>query len=180
MKKIRKVYSIWVCTDVPKKYQNTITAYNMAESNYVGDAHADKDSYDLLSVVMIGLGDPNDERSDGMLRFLNTLLSTEMPIDEKKRILQDEFKCSMMMNVSEEVLSMGSLGMALVKKGIEQGRNEGRQEGRDEGLREGRSEGILASIRSLMKKMGWTVIDAMNALDIPEDERQKYIEALAK
>lgn len=185
--KLRKVYSVWVCTDVPKYYQNTITAYQMTESNYVGDVQADKEHYDLLSVVMIGLGEPNGERSEGLLRFLSTLLSAEMSVDDKKRILQDEFNCSMM-NADEEVLSMGSLGLALVKKslergrseGLREGRSEGLREGRSEGLREGRSEGIMASVRNLMKNMGLSIIEAMNALEVPEEERQRYIEALSK
>ncbi|MBQ7567517.1 hypothetical protein IJT17_01790 [bacterium] len=55
--KLRKVYSIWVCTEVPKYYQNTIMAYSMAERSYFGNAPAEPENYDLLSVVMIGLGD---------------------------------------------------------------------------------------------------------------------------
>ena len=87
---------------------------------------------------------------------------------------------------------MGSLGLALVKKSLErgrseglregrsEGRSEGLREGRSEGLREGRSEGIMASVRNLMKNMGLSIIEAMNALEVPEEERQRYIEALSK
>ena len=153
------MYSVWVCTDVPKYYQNTITAYQMSESNVVGDVRADKEHYDLLSVVMIGLGDPYGERSEGLLRFLSTLLSAEMSVDEKKRILQDEFNCSMM-DANEEVLAMGSLGQALVDKT--------------------RIESTLTSIRNLMETMSLTLTEAMNALKVPEEERQRYIEALSK
>ncbi|MDO5297769.1 MAG: hypothetical protein Q4F00_14260 [bacterium] len=61
-----------------------------------------------------------------------------------------------------------------------EGRAEGRSEGRAEGRVEGRSEGLLDSIRNLMESMGWGVTEAMNALRIPEEERQQYIDALAK
>ena len=47
-------------------------------------------------------------------------------------------------------------------------------------MREGRSEGFLDAIRSLMESMGWGITEAMNALRIPEEERQQYIDALAK
>lgn len=30
------------------------------------------------------------------------------------------------------------------------------------------------SIRNLMKNMNWTIDQAMNALEIPEDKREKY------
>ena len=165
--KIRKVYSIWVCTDVPQYCRNTITAYQMAENNYVGTVQADKTNYDLLSVVMIGLGGSDDEGCDDLLRFLNTLLSADLPVDEKKRILQEEFNCPMM-DVNEEVQAMGSLGQALVDKT------------RIETRVETRKETVLTSIRNLMETMSLTVTEAMNALKIPEDERQKYIEALSK
>ena len=84
------------------------------------------------------------------------------------------------MDADEEELSMGSLGLALVKKSLERGRSEGLREGRSEGLREGRSEGIMASVRNLMKNMGLSIIEAMNALEVPEEERQRYMEALSK
>ena len=31
-----------------------------------------------------------------------------------------------------------------------------------------------ASIKKLMKNMGWTIDQAMEALDIPEEKREKY------
>ena len=65
-------------------------------------------------------------------------------------------------------------------EGLSRGRREGLREGRSEGLREGRSEGFLDAIRSLMESMGWGITEAMNALRIPEEERQQYIDALAK
>ena len=181
--RLRKVYSVWVCTDVPKYYRNTITAYSMAEENLVGDIRADKADYDLLSVVMIGLGDPDDGSCDGLIRFLSILLSAKMSAEVKKRILRDEFECSMM-DVDERILDMGSLGWALVKKsmqeGLEQGLEQGLERGRSEGRAEGRSEGLLDSIRNLMESMGWGITEAMNALRIPEDERQVYINKLSQ
>ena len=73
-----------------------------------------------------------------------------------------------MMDVNEEVQAMGSLGQALVDKT------------RIETRVETRKETVLTSIRNLMETMSLTVTEAMNALKIPEDERQKYIEALSK
>ena len=66
---------------------------------------------------------------------------------------------------------MGSLGLTLVKKSM--------QEGLEQGRSEGRAEGLLDSIRNLMESMGWGITEAMNALRIQEDGRQQYIDALA-
>ena len=67
-----------------------------------------------------------------------------------------------------------------LERGRIEGRAEGRSEGRAEGRVEGRSEGLLDSIRNLMESMGWGITEAMNALRIPEDERQVYINKLSQ
>ena len=46
--------------------------------------------------------------------------------------------------------------------------------GFDKGIKEGIKEGILSSIKNLMKTMGWSVQQAMNALKIPADEQDQY------
>ena len=51
--KIRKVYSIWICPNPPKKRENTITRYCVQEENLVGQVLEQKENYDLLTVVMI-------------------------------------------------------------------------------------------------------------------------------
>ena len=54
--KIRKVYSIWICPNPPKKRENTVTRYCVQEENLVGQVSEQKENYDLLTVVMICLG----------------------------------------------------------------------------------------------------------------------------
>ena len=43
---------------------------------------------------------------------------------------------------------------------------------------EGREKGILSSIRSLMKTLGFTAEKAMDALQIPPQDRAKYLAAI--
>ncbi len=54
---IQKVYSIWVCSNASEGEQSTITAYAMKEQQLVGHVIKDPEEYDLLSVIMIRLGD---------------------------------------------------------------------------------------------------------------------------
>ncbi len=48
----------------------------------------------------------------------------------------------------------------------------------DEGMEKGIEKGIelnqTNSIKKLMKNMSWTIDQAMNALEVPEDKREKY------
>lgn len=45
---------------------------------------------------------------------------------------------------------------------------------REEGKLEGKAEAICLSIKNLMATMKWTAKQAMDALQIPEAEREKY------
>ncbi|MDO5295345.1 MAG: hypothetical protein Q4F00_01720 [bacterium] len=178
--KLRKVYSIWVCTRVPKNRQNTITSYQISERNRVGKVCEKTANYDLISVVMICLGDEGGDNYQGILKLLGTLLTSKADIDEKKRILRDEFGIESDRNIDGEVMNMCNLSRGIEVRGIKKGRREGRSEGRREGRREGRSEGVLHSLRNLMANMHLNVDEAMNALGIPAEEQQQYIDALAR
>ena len=90
--KIKKVYSIWVCVNPSEEYKNTITQYSIRERQLAGHASADVRDYDLLSVVMICLGTEGDGNSDGLLRFLEVLLSEQRSAAEKKEILESEIE----------------------------------------------------------------------------------------
>ena len=58
------------------------------------------------------------------------------------------------------------------------------EEGVEVGLKKGRAEGVeeslMSALQSLIKNMGWSVEQAMNALSIPESDRPKYAAKLQK
>lgn len=60
--KIKKVYSVWICTKPPACRQNTINMYTIREENIVGDASEKKENYDLMPAIIICLGSPCRER----------------------------------------------------------------------------------------------------------------------
>ena len=162
--KIRKAISIWICADPPKYRKNTITRYAVQEENVVGDIVEKRENYDLITAVLVCLGNEGDDKYTGILRLLEVLLSSERKPDEKKRILQDDFNIKMTRELESEVLLMCNLS-----KGIE-----------ERGIKEGIKEGILSSIQNLMESMGWSAEQAMTALKIPESERVQYVHGLKK
>ncbi len=162
--KIRKAISIWICADPPKYRKNTITRYAVQEENVVGDIAEKRENYDLITAVIVCLGNEGDDKYTGILRLLEVLLSSERKPDEKKRILQDDFNIKMTRELESEVLLMCNLS-----KGIE-----------EKGIKEGIKEGILSSIQNLMESMGWSAEQAMAALKIPESERVQYVHGLKK
>lgn len=164
--RIKKVYSVWVCMDPPNHRKNTITRYIITESNLVGAVKENKANYDLLSTIMICLGDVDPNSPKDVLKLLNVLLSNSLKEDAKKRILEDEFQIPMTVELTKEVNSMCNLSEGILEKG----RIEGRAEGRELGA----LESNIVSIQNLMKNTGWSPEKAMDALNISPNIREEY------
>ena len=88
--------------------------------------------------------------------------------DERVRELADQIK---MLKNSQEV---GVKYMRLWEE-MEEARREAHHEGLEEGLEAGAEAERLESIKKLMETMEWPAKQAMDALKIPEAERQKYM-----
>ena len=117
-------------------------------------------NYDLLTALIICLGDADDKEATGILKLLEVLLSTERSTEEKKKILQEDFDIKMTQELEREVSEMCNLSDGVEQKGI--------------------AKGIMFSIQSLMESMGWTIEQAMDALQIPTEERNGYLSMLEK
>ena len=115
---------------------------------------------------MVCLGGPGGENYDGVIRMLDVLLSSETSEAEKREILQSDYDIQMTQTMEREVSVMCNLS-----KGI-------REKGAAEGMAKGMTKGILVSIKKLVKNMGVSVEQAMSVLEIPETERQKYLDLL--
>ena len=72
--------------------------------------------------------------------------------------LADKFLDKAELDEIKEVIRMTRLGQMLMDEGME--------------LKE------TDSIKKLMKNMNWTIDQAMNALEVPEDKREKYRQSI--
>lgn len=121
---IKKVYSIWICMNPPRYRENTINRYYMQEENLVGKVKEKKANYDLLSVIMICLGNSEEEKYTSVLKLLNILLSTETDSKKKCQILEEDFHIEMTQTLEREVSLMCNLSKGIEEKGIEKGKTE--------------------------------------------------------
>ena len=172
---IKKVYSIWICSNPPKDRRNTITQYSIREEQIVGEAKEEVKNYDLMSAVMICLGEETDRNYSGLLKFLEVLLSDEKTAAAKKTILQNEFDVPMTQTLETEVYQMCNLSQGAIEKGIQKGMQQGIQQG----IGQGREEERIASVRNLMHNLHMTAEDAMKVLNIPQEDRDRIKQALA-
>lgn len=101
--------------------------------------------------------------------LLDALLSKTMETEERLRIIRDGYGISDS-GIEREVHHMGSLGMQMVLEALQEGENKGLKKG----LSQGRASSLLDSISSLMRTLGLSREQAMDALEIPKEERPRY------
>ena len=148
--KLKKVYSIWICSNPPKYRKNTITAYSMKEQNLVGSVAEKEENYDMLTVLTVCLGGFGDENYEGILRMLDVLLSDRILPEEKKKILKDEFDIAMTKTMEREAMEMCNLSQGIVDRTT------------------------INYIISMMKNLNLSEKECMEALDIPQEHRELY------
>ena len=127
---IKKVYSIWICTNPPKKRRNSITRYCIAEENLVGTAQENPRNYNLMTAVIICLGQPFSRQIPDVLKLLNVLLAENIPPEEKYHILSSEFSIEITSQLKKEVSLMCNLSEGIERKGIRKGMKRGMRRGR--------------------------------------------------
>ena len=68
---------------------------------------------------MICLGDPRDSRATGVLRLLSVLLTNAYDLEEKQRILKDEFDIVATESLRKGMKSVCNLGEGVLEKGMD-------------------------------------------------------------
>ncbi|MCM1508228.1 MAG: hypothetical protein NC177_14030 [Ruminococcus flavefaciens] len=162
--KLKKVYSIWICTHSPKKIANTITRYSLKPECVVGNVPDCPKNYDLMELVMINLGE-SDENYDGLIKMLDTLLNKY--IDDRDKaltILENEYSIPFK-SINEEVDSMCNLSQGI----YDRGKAEGAIEGKIQGI----IEQSLKVVENLLKK-GSTLDEALEIAEIDKETYEKY------
>ena len=168
---LEKRYSIWICRDdVPRKERFSISFFEFSNTLNYGECHPRKDDYDLLTLVIIRLGDKVFRESekagmpaekDEMMEFLHAIMyphTQDFLTTVKKYIDFSENE-----ELWKESDNMTGLGMSIAKESGEEGWQSGLEEGRLSGLEEGRlereqSEKLLAEkdaiIDNLKRQLG--------------------------
>lgn len=119
---IKKVYSIWICMEVPRDMEYTITSYRMHKDVLFGKPKK-QFRYDLMEVVMICLGREegagNGNRLHGML---STLLSRKLTPKEKEKHLSTEYGFETSTELEGGLKQMCNYSDLIEERGIEKGK----------------------------------------------------------
>ena len=164
--RIRKVYSIWICPDPKKANMNSIAEYGFTQQKVIGPVNEPVKNYDKMKAIIISLNDEGMENRSDIIRLLSTLLSVSQPVDRRKQILEDEFNIPMTREIEKEVSELCNLGLAVEAMGY------------DRGIVTGTEKTKIDDIKSLMKTLKLTAEQAMDALEIPDEDQKKYKDKL--
>jgi len=180
---ILKVYSIWVCPVLSGyNYMGRFRFDNYESSGKPSEWMTMPDS--KMNAVIINFCNKDPDNCHPVMKLLGALLINDKPLEERKKILQDEFKIPMK-KIVKRLEKMDSLGdmyfEAGEKQGLEKGEKLGLEKGEKLGLEKGREEMVvkmLGSIRAIMSTLRCNVQQAFEAMDIPEADRPMYLERL--
>ena len=131
--KLKKVVSVWICTNPPKARSHSLSKYEMAERNIVGEYREPVDHYDLLTVILICLGRntdyPGNSPENQIINLLTVLLSTGFDAAQKKNLLEREYGITATKELDEEMKQMCNYSDYVEQIGIERGIRTGFQKG---------------------------------------------------
>lgn len=162
---LKKVYSIGICTNPPKKLNNTIMRYSLQKEIVAGNCEDDGDNnFDLVSVVFVCL-DKNGGGKSKVLQLLNLLLLEDCDALDKCKKLESDFGIPMTRKLSKEVDYMCNLSSGVLQRGYEKGFNSG--------ISQGLSKGLETALRNLIKNTGFSIDYGMAALGIPLSEKKQ-------
>ena len=108
---IKRVYSIWVCMNMPK---NSLEHIHLVKDSIV-NSHAWRGNMDLVNIVMIGLAEelPKHEEKYELHRLLGALLSQDLTVNEKLDIIGNEYAIPMEKDFREDVGIMCNLSLGI-------------------------------------------------------------------
>ena len=123
---IKRVYSIWVCMNMP---ENSLEHIHLVKDSLV-NSHVWKGKLNLINIVMIGLAEvlPEHEEKYELHRLLGALLSQNLSVNEKLNIIGNEYDIPMEEDFREDVSVMCNLSQKIKETGIETGIEIGKKE----------------------------------------------------
>lgn len=170
--KIRKIYSIWIVMSTSGKRSNSIQRFEITQKVLHGTWKDERKNYDLMTIIMLNLGD--GEMSDKLLKLLHLLFLDMLKFEQKEVILQEEYGITLTRDMKKELKAMSGLMQPAVNMAARKAAEEAAAVAHEAGINEGTKKTMLSSIRNLMETLNFSAQQAMDALKIPADEQPKY------
>jgi hypothetical protein len=112
---LKQIASIWICMDAG---ENCMDHIHLIDEHLLGN-HKWKGKIDILNAFMIGLGkdiSAANEDEFRLHRLLGTVFSDKLPLNEKLKIMEEEFDIPMEENLKEDLDNMCNLSQCIVDR----------------------------------------------------------------
>ena len=188
--KIHKVYSIWICINGEEQLHNTVTEYCLCEKNVLGYYRGNKENYDLIDIIIIGLGGFEKKDDETIIGFLDNILDRDLEPLMRRKILKEKFDITTDEDLMEVFDDMCNLSDGVYLDGVEKGKAEGIMQGEargiEKGIMQGKAEGLLQGEARGIEKGRFELIKKFiqkghsfeSALDMFDITDKKEVEAL--
>lgn len=160
---IKRVYSIWVCLNME---ENSLAHIHLMKDDILGNEEW-KGKLDLFNIVMIGLAKDlaGQEEAYELHRLLGALLSGTLTVNEKLKIIGEEYDIPLEAEMREDVKVMCNLSLGIEEEALKRGM----EKGMEKGMEQGREEGVALTIR-MMQKKGFSVEQIADILEKRPEE----------
>lgn len=161
---LKKVYSIWICTETSQKKANTIERYRIKKSVYPRWKNTPNSRYDLMEAIIVNIGKNHDTEGTNsyIIKLLTDLFDDRVDGKDKVKNLKDEYGLPTTTEFETEVCDMLAYTARIEKKGISQGISQGISKGF-----------VLALINLVIKKVA-----KKKTLSIIVEELEEDIESI--
>ena len=172
--------------DTVDKLEREGTEYCLCEKNVLGYYRGNKEKYDLIDIIIIGLGGFEKKDDETIIGFLDSILDRDLEPMVRRKILKEKFDIATdedFMEVFDDMCNLSD-GVYLdgVEKGIMQGEARGIEkgiiQGKAEGIMQGKAEGLAQGRFELIKKFIQKGHSFESALDMFDITDKKEVEAL--
>lgn len=128
---VRQTYSIWICMNMN---ENSMEHFQLTGKKILGNFEWDNHR-NLINIVMIGLSNdlPPQDHAWELHRLLGTILSKQLPYQNKLDILKQEYDIKAENDVKEVIGTMCNLSQGIKEDGIRIGEARGIQIGEARG-----------------------------------------------
>jgi len=126
---IKKVYSIWLCTETAQKRANSIERYSIDREFLVG-SNDDAPRYDILTAIIINISGAHNvgDTENELIRLLTDFFDERIDGIEKIKKLKG-YGVKLTKEMESEVSTMCTYATAIENKGIELGIGQEREQG---------------------------------------------------
>ena len=170
---MKKIYSIWICVNAPRKMGNTISVYELIKKDHVLEKTERRKNYEKLTVILVCLNGECYSRK-GFFDLMNTLFSPTIDYDMKKKILRNDYRI-LMDEIFEEALSvMCDLAEWVLDKGEQRGIDRGIEQGIEMAKRRIAENLLKQQILNDEQIMRAVEISKNQFLDIKFSEKERY------